>query len=184
MEYSRHQKPGLKRRVLIDASSAIILAKVGLLKELLECYCIIMAQAAYSEVTIHPLPGSSDIMELVASEKISVRIPSQSYNQENGMPAGCTNFGQGELETLQLYHDGEGDFIIVDDGDAAKYCLQQHIPFINALLFPVVLEAAGIQSTSSRDHFIKKIAQTGRYSSTVFSFVHTCSREKIAFFMP
>jgi hypothetical protein len=77
-----------------------------------------------------------------------------------------------------------GDFVLIDDGAAAKYCKQEQIPFINALLFPVILEPAGIENQGFTKYFFDIICKAGRYSETILNFAQNCPEEEISFFLP
>lgn len=171
-----------QKKVLVDASSAIILAKACLSSHLITTYSVIMAKSAFNEVTRHSLPGSKEYLQFADNKKISIKEPKRL--RLNSIPQQIKSFGRGEADTLLLYYEGLGDFVLIDDGAAAKYCKQEQIPFINALLFPVILETAGIENQGFTKYFFDIICKAGRYSETILNFAQNCPEEEISFFLP
>ena len=169
----------LARTAIMDASSAIILCKAGLQTLLAEIYDIILPESVYREITANPYTGSEEYKRLVAGQKVRVqRTPDQQ-----GMP-GMAGLDTGEYDTILLFCSGLGDFIITDDGPAARYCKKAGIPFINALLFPVVLRLAQIRDDDYCRKSMEIIIEQGRYSQQVITFAGQCRIESIAFAIP
>ena len=171
-----------REKVLVDASSAILLAKVGLGSLLCETYKVIMARSVFNEVTLHKRPGASGYLK--QNEAGGILIEEVRQQVSTSLPERIHTLGTGEKDTLLLFYWGYGDFILTDDGAAAKFCRRNNIPFINALLFPLILEAAGMQHPRFRHYYCSKLEKTGRYSSKVLEFARSCTITSISFFLP
>ena len=167
-----------KKRAIADSSSVIILSKANLLQPLVEVYRIILAESVYREITIGAHSGA-DACERFVKEK-GIRVQNTS---SRGYP-GTHKLGRGEADTIQLYNEGQGDFIIVDDGAAARYCKREGIPFINALLFPIVLKYAQARTREFCNKAFEDVLARGRYSDKVVTFARKCSKENISFALP
>lgn len=163
----------------MDASSAIILFKSGLHALLVEIYDIVLPDSVYREITVNPYRGAEEYKMLVAGQKIRVQ-DSQDQQERQGMDG----LDRGEHDAIHLFYAGLGEFIITDDGPAARYCRKAGIPFINALLFPVVLRLAQIKDEDFCRKSMEIIIEEGRYSQQVISFAGQCRIESIAFAIP
>jgi len=163
----------------MDASSAIILCKAGLHILLPEIYDIVLPESVYREITAKPYSGSDEYKQLVAGQH--VRVQGTPDQQER---PGMAGLDTGEYDTILLFYAGLGDFIITDDGPAARYCKKEGIPFINALLFPVVLRLAQIKDDDYCRKSMEIIIEEGRYSQQVITFAGQCRIESIAFAIP
>ena len=166
-----------KKTAVMDASSAIILGKADLHLVVAEMYNLVMPESVYHEITDNTYPAAGKYRRLCREQKIIV-----SYEKINQpVPAGLD---RGECDVLKLYHAGHGDFVITDDGAAARYCRREKIPFINALLIPLILGFAKVMEEKRCRKAYEKILYLGRYSSRVISFADTCDREKVLQFLP
>ncbi len=164
------------KTALLDASSAIILAKGDLHLKLIDTYNIVMAQSVYDEVTVGKMAGSEEWRMLFNENRISLAKP-----QENTNIDGLHKMDLGEIDTIKLYLEGQGEFLITDDGKAARFCKNADIPFINALLFPVVLYFRGEFDRDNRGEYFSRIISLGRYSQQVIEYAEKCSVEEIRF---
>ena len=171
-----------REKVLVDASSAILLAKVGLGSLLCETYKVIMARSVFNEVTLHKRPGASGYLK--KNEAGGILIEEVQQQVSTSLPERIHTLGTGEKDTLLLFYWGYGDFILTDDGAAAKFCRRNNIPFINALLFPLIIEAAGMQQPQFRHYYCSKLEKAGRYSSKILEFARNCTMTSISFFLP
>lgn len=166
------------KKAVVDASSAIILCKSGLHTLLVDVYDIILPASVYREITVNRYGDAGEYKRLAAEGKLRIEeIPAQQAAEFNGLDTG-------ESDVIQLYYAGRGEFIITDDGPAARYCRRAGVPFINALLFPVILRYALIRDDDFCRRSMEKIISTGRYSQAVISFARECPRETIAFALP
>lgn len=167
------------KTVLLDASSAIILYKAGLLNSLVNTYNIVLSRSVYKEISIGTYPGSKDFKSYVSSHKIQVRerLDKLEKLELSGLDAG-------EYDTIQLFLSGIGEFVITDDGPAARYCKKANIPFINALLFPVVLRFSMLRDEYFCSRGMERIMRAGRYSEKIITFAQGCRRKDIEFALP
>ena len=177
---SQHDIPD--KTALMDASSAIILCKAGLHNVVLEMYNVVMPGSVYKEITENSYPGAEEYRQLV-DDKITIKEPLSDTANEPDRPS-LNNLGRGEHDLIQLYYAGQGDFVITDDGAAAKYCKREGIPFVNALLVPKILGFAGIKGANFCRDSIEKIIEIGRYSPGIITFVEECKKEELSFVIP
>ncbi len=172
-----------EKRVLLDASSAIILFKAGLHAVLLEMYTVVMPEAVYKEITANSYPGAEEYRQFLADTKIAIKGPLLDSANKT-VRSGLNSLGRGEHDVINLYYAGQGDFIITDDGAAARYCKREGIPFVNALLVPQILGAAGVKDRNFCRESMDEIIGIGRYSSKIIAFAQECQREDLSFFIP
>ncbi len=169
----------MRRQAVIDASSAIILCKAGLHLFLVDMYDVIMPESVYREITVNPYKGSDEYARLAESH--AVRVHNRLGRKDNSELSGL---GKGERDVIRLYSSGAGDFIITDDGRAARYCQQAGIPFINGLLIPAILRWAGLTDEGGCRELMDTIIAAGRYSKQVTAFARQCRKADIIFAMP
>lgn len=173
------------KTALLDASSAILLFRAGLHKTLPARYHIQIPLSAFLEITDNSKPGAAAYETLVAESEVHVIGPRgvPALEHHNSIPL---QPGSGEYDCVRLYQTGCGDFLIIDDGKAAKYCMRQGIPFINALLVPIILGFVpqDPQERAAMSACCEKIAALGRYSEKILRFAANCSRDELAFFLP
>ena len=163
----------------MDASSAIILYKAGLHSLLARTYNIVLPTSVYIEITAKPYAGSREYEQLAEGNKIGVQ-----ENTDSQKITGMERLDTGEYDAIQLFYNGVGSFIITDDGPAARYCKKAGVPFINALLFPVILRFAQIKDDDFCVEAMERIIENGRYSYDIISFAKKCSQESITFAIP
>jgi predicted nucleic acid-binding protein len=172
------------KKTLLDASSAILLFKVGLFKELTDAYHVSVVRTVLEELTRENHHGSATFLRYVSLNKLKV------IDIKN-IPAKCASSGislssldQGELDTIKCFTAGSHDFIITDDGRAARYCKANGLPFINALLFPRLLYFSGYVSWQESNNKMDAIIRIGRYSSEVIEWAQNCQKENLIFAIP
>jgi hypothetical protein len=169
--------------VVIDSSSVILLFKAGLLNEIVTYYRICMAESVYDELTMDDHAGSKDVQALLQQNRISI-IPFSIDNISNDDPRGALlSLDRGECDTIHLYLQGQGEFVILDDGKGASYCRNNGIPYINALLVPRIIYFSGNLSAGACDDYMNRIIGFGRYSKKIIEFARVCSGEQMSRFM-
>ena len=97
------------KTAIIDASSAIILAKVGLHTLLSELYEVVMAKAVFEEVCGYSLPGAAQYRSLLREGNIRVMEPAQSGDGNMALK-GVSCLHRGERDSLLLYFQRAGDY--------------------------------------------------------------------------
>lgn len=172
------------KNVLIDASSAILLFKAGLFNDLLATYAIRITESVYDELTGNVHTGAQEFRVYTEKGKMTVR-PGLDGELLDCVPlSGLAHLDKGERDTIHQFYAGLEDFIIIDDGNGAKYCRDHHIPYINALLFPKILLFSGAISKLDCDSRIERIIRIGRYAQDIIKYAVNCSIKDVEFFLP
>jgi predicted nucleic acid-binding protein len=172
------------KKSILDASSAILLFKVDLLKELTDVYHVFVTRSVLQELTRRNHQGADTFQRFTSLKKIRI------IDLENVLLK-CKTSGdslcfldKGELDTIKCFGAGDHDFIITDDGRAARYCKKNGLPFINALLFPRLLYFADLISWQESNNKTDAIIRIGRYSTEVIEWPRNCQKESLSFAMP
>jgi predicted nucleic acid-binding protein len=171
-------------KVLLDASSAILFYKTGLLEDLVSVYRIFVARSVQEELTCKGRPGADKFAHFVTAETIKVIDVENVVPNYKVVSCELRSLDKGELDTIICLKVGMGDFIITDDGKAARYCKNKTLPFINALLFPRLLYFAGFISLQGSKMKMEAIIHIGRYSPQITAWAFTCAKETLAFAIP
>ena len=166
------------KRALIDASSAIILYKVGLFQTTATAFHILMTRSVYKELTISGHEGADAFKEYYTNQRSFKVIPVEGIDSVD-----TKHLDRGERDTIQLFSSGVSDFIIVDDGKAARYCRDQNIPYINALLCPKVLCFSDKILENKLAELTNLILKTGRYSQEIISQALQCEKTDLSYFI-
>jgi hypothetical protein len=172
------------KKCLIDASSAILLFKCDMFQDLLATYRIIMAVSVFKELRGDGYPGARQFKEWVLKEHIIVVSPTEGKFSTGNAGSIGTNLGNGERDTLLCFHAGNGEFIMVDDGKAARHCRNNSIPYINALLFPRILYLADMVAESKYLQRTMILTKIGRYSQDIIDFARNSTKRELSFFLP
>jgi hypothetical protein len=162
----------------MDASSAILLHKGGLLHDATAVYRVAVSPSVAAEVTAPGHVGSETLGRMLARGAIAVVAPPLS---PEALPVGLH---AGERDILALFQAGHGDFVLIDDGKAAAFCRDTGIPYLNALLLPRVLSLAG---RISRDTCLKAtttITDAGRYAEWVIRYARDAENAVLTPFLP
>ncbi|MDX1775165.1 MAG: hypothetical protein R3297_01140 [Desulfobulbales bacterium] len=172
------------KKAVLDASSAILLLKAALLDKLVEVYHVSQAQSVLHELTRKRSYGTDAFLQYAAQKKIKI-IDVQHMELPLKNAARIPDFlGQGELDTIKCFWAGKQNFIIIDDGRAARYCSKNNIDYINALLFPRLLYFSGSVSLDSCNYLMDKIIKFGRYSGKIAAWARDCKKEDLLFAIP
>lgn len=170
------------RKVLIDASSAILLFKAGLIRAAAEAWALIITPSVLEELIVEGHPGTSAFRQMALTGRLSTSAPGN--RPEIAFPRELKRMGSGERDTLSLFLSGTGDFIVVDDGRAAGFCRTHGIPYINALLVPRILNRARVELPISWSEAMNAVFRTGRYSNDVLDYARLCADHSLEAFMP
>ena len=172
-----------KKVVLLDSSSAILLEKSNLLSHLIRLYQVILAEAVYRELTENSYQSAGLFQSICSDSRIKViKLNDISKSAPRTDPE-LQALNLGERETIHLYLGGTGDFILLDDGKAARYCHKNSLPFINALLVPKILKMCGTISVSSCNEKISEIIGIGRYSGGIIRLAEKMTRDDLEMFL-
>jgi hypothetical protein len=171
------------KKALLDASSAILLFKSGLFDDLLDSYNIIITESVYDELTANDHIGAKEFRNYRRSREMGVQ-PSLKREGLNQLPFPDTSsLGKGERDTIHQFYSGVGHFIIIDDGKGARYCRDNRIPYINALLFPRILYLIYSISETGFNNKAEKVISIGRYSQEIIDYALTCTKDDLEFFL-
>ena len=173
------------KRAVVDASSAIILFKAGLFLPLIQNYHILMTEAVYSEVTCKGYPGAEDFIKIGRDRSMIV------VNCNKGKPSAqitadhsLLRLDRGERETIACLIGQQADFIIMDDGRGSRYCRDNNLPFINALLFPKILLLKGQLTAATYEEKMTTILMNGRYSKRIVEYAERMGLNELKRFLP
>ena len=170
------------RKVLLDSSSAILLEKTGLLHLFLSAYQVILTQAVYDELTRNNYPSAQLFVQIHLESLFAIASLEKTADQYETEALLSLNWG--ERETILQFLSGAGDFIMVDDGKAAKYCDKHDLPFVNALLLPRLLHGRGLISGAEKTEKVAEIIKVGRYSEKIIKLARGLPHEALEPFLP
>jgi len=171
-------------RALLDASSAILLYKAGLLEVFAGVYHVSISRSVQQELICNNRSGAATFAHYVTSDTIEVIDTDNEVPNSKALTIGLNSLGKGERDTILCLKAGMGDFIVTDDGKAARYCQGKALPFINALLFPRLLYFAGIMPFNESSAKMETIMGIGRYSPQITAWAFHSSKEALAFAIP
>lgn len=170
------------KKVLIDASSAILLFKVELFECLLNNYDVIMVDTVYREVSKPGYAGAALFRKLALDHRFTVgRLPGIRPAGRERLPA-PTRLDRGERDTISGFAAGMGDFIIIDDGRAARYLRDNNLPFINALLVLRLFCLQGKISANEYSLVTERLLAHGRYSAFIVDYASHCTKDVLRVF--
>lgn len=172
----------MKKSVLIDASSAILLFKSGWMVPLMENYRVGTGPAAFREMTVTDYPGASAFLKWQQEQRL-VLHPRCSPVLSIGTDR--RNLDPGEHECINLFLNGTGTFVVIDDGPGAAFCRREAIPYVNALLVPRLLSPAASATVHANvQAAMQRIYASGRYAPWILEYALNCTPEDLAFFLP
>lgn len=166
-----------RKTVIIDASSAILVYKAGLLGAVTGKYRVITARSVRNELTAPGHDGTESFINYFSRGEIET-----SFDFKCCLPA--LPLRGGEKDAVLLYLSGGGDFIIMDDGEGAAYCRANSIPYINALLVPRVLFLSGCIGRQAMKSATDKLLLIGRYAEWVVEYARRCGTADLQGFFP
>ncbi len=168
------------KRVLIDASSAILLHKARLFQEMANHYCVTMVPTVFSEITVAHHSGAAVFRE--ARKRGTIRVAATEPRSDR--PAISSSLHAGERATIMAYREEGAHFIIMDDGRGARACREMDIPYINALLCPGILHLSGKIDGACRRSTFEHLKKIGRYGDGIVAYAENVNEDALAFFLP
>ncbi len=168
------------KRVLIDASSAILLHKADIFKDVADHYALKMVPTVFSEITVTDRSGANIFKKAREAGKIQLVSPSPGSSRIES--AGSLHAG--ELETIIAYQGKAAHFIVMDDGRGARACRTMGIPYINALLCPSILYLSGIIDGAARRSAFTHLKEIGRYGDEIVAYAERANRDHLSSFFP
>ena len=171
----------MKKAILVDTSSAILLYKSDWMIPLMKGYRVGTGPAAFREMTVSGYPGASAFAGWQKQHQLTIHPPSaHDATREQAL----SRLGPGERECINLYRSGIGTFIVIDDGPGAGYCRKNTIPYVNALLVPRLLSPGASIDQADVTNATREIYARGRYAPWVLEYALTCPVEDLLFFLP
>ncbi len=171
-------------RALIDASSAILLTKAGLIESCCKAFTLIMSRSVFDEVTATAHPDAARLRALSGRQPgIIVHVdpgkwPSVPVQED------VERLHRGERDTLYHYLSGVARFVIIDDGRGLQACRRLGVPHVNALLCPKLLQYCGRMPDHQRVRsYMDRLVGLGRYSASVVDWAQACRRADLEFFL-
>jgi len=177
------EKQKKHKTILLDASSAILLTKAGFHETLSKNYSVLMTGSVFNEITRNRLPGSCEYEKLLRKKLVTI-LPVHGSLIITGVDVSLNKLDEGERDTLISFLAGQGDFVVTDDGAAAKFCLNNSVPFVNSLLILRILHNFGRINHSTYESGFRFLLSIGRYSEKVIHFAQNCPDEQLLFFRP
>jgi hypothetical protein len=171
----------MKKSILIDASSAILLFKSGWMAPLMENYRVGTGPAAFREMTVANYPGASAFLQWQQEERLVLH---PQCPPELSVRTDRNGLDPGERECISLFLNGSGAFVVIDDGPGAAFCRREAIPYVNALLIPRLLSPASATARVDAEAAMRQIFAIGRYAPWVLEYALTCPLEDLTFFLP
>lgn len=169
-------------RALIDASSAILLFKSGLIKACSEMFHLFMTRSVFDEVSVPIQPGAGEFQAMAGRQPGMVVLDDPAGNLPKHAKD-VQRLHRGERDTLHHFLNGAARFVIIDDGKGVRACRRHGIPHVNALLCPRLLYFSGrIPDRHARNSFAR-VAGLGRYTTNVIQWADTCERAELSFFI-
>ena len=172
------------KKILLDASSAILLFKSDIFEQLTDVYQVAVAESVYKELTHDGYPGAEEFAKRLAEKRYSLAPGDRTPEMHGTPPLAVVGLHRGEMDTIRLYERGYADFVITDDGRGVGYCKRNEIPFINALLFPKVLVFSKRLSEDLCRRKMEFLIAAGRYSPEISGWAKNCLKESLDFFLP
>lgn len=142
-----------------------------------------MPDSVFDEITGNKLPGSSEYKKLL-QEKLLTVLHAPEPSTITDVDASLQKLDTGERDTLLLFFTGHGTFVATDDGAAAKYCLNNSIPFVNSLLVLRILHHSGIIEANTYRAGFSSLLAVGRYSEKIINYAQNCPDNELLFFLP
>ncbi len=171
------------KKILIDSSSAILLFKAGLYDNLTRLFDTCIAETVFHELTVDGRDGAEVFRACCMDGRVRVLNKKSEEDPSKAYPD-FSFLGGGERETIREYILGSGQFIIIDDYKGARFCRDNAIPYINALLTPRVLFFSGDISEEASRSGAEAILRLGRYSRKIIDYAMSRERDDLSFFLP
>jgi predicted nucleic acid-binding protein len=153
-------------RLVLDASTAILLAKVDLLREVTSRGAVIMTGTAADEALARDSDDARMIRSLLEERSIG-RVAAPA-----GADALMRDFriDRGEAETIAVAREA-GATCATDDGPAIRCCRALGIPFTSAIGLLAAMAEAGLVEPTLALELLTKLQRFGRYDARILEDV-------------
>ncbi len=172
-------------QVFTDASSAILLYKADLFIPGIHAFSMVMSRAVVKEITVPGYPGAGMFKEMGKQMGFDIQNLSEKAIDPD---KDFARMDKGERETLALFHQhqkkGGSNFVLMDDGQGAKFCQKHNIPYINALLVPKLFWYSGLMDEITALKKTNQLSYLGRYSKKIIQIAEDLTEKDLAHFIP
>jgi hypothetical protein len=158
------------------------MAKVEFHETMANSYSILMTDSVFDEITRKKLPGSDEYRKLLKESRLTIFPVTIASTAATDIK--LQKLDRGERETILLFNKGYGDFMVTDDGAAARFCRNNKIPFVNSLLLLRLLFLSERIDLSSFNTGFQSLLELGRYSEKVKEYAQRCPYSELDFFLP
>jgi predicted nucleic acid-binding protein len=152
----------VKRLLVLDASTAILLAKVGLLRQVVVKGDVWIGPTAAAEAVAKKSDDAVAIARLLEEgyiRKTSLEKRSRELMRE-------FRLGPGEAEAVVLARE-KNALCATDDGPAIRCCKVLGIPFTTAIGFLIALAESGELEVELALELLAKLERFGRYHARI-----------------
>jgi predicted nucleic acid-binding protein len=155
-----------RRRLVLDASTAILLAKIDLLREVTARGSVVMAETAVDEALARDSHDARMIRSLLDERRI----------ERVAAPAGADGLmrdfriDRGEAETIAVARE-TGAICATDDGPAIRCCRALGIPFTSAIGLLAAMAEEGVVASALALELLAKLQRFGRYDARILEDV-------------
>ena len=146
----------------LDASTAILLAKIDLLRVVVGQGKVLMGMAAYREATVKDTDDAKIIRLLVEEQSITtIKVKANPSDLRRDF-----RLDLGEAETILLAQE-RGAICGTDDGPAIRACKVLGLPFTSAIaLLPLLAERGWVKRDLALE-LLAKLETFGRYNARI-----------------
>lgn len=158
--------------LVLDASTAILLAKIGLLREVVEEGEVWMAEAAFREATAKELDDTRLIRKLAEDGLLRRATPKPG----KGEIEKDFRLDEGEAETIALAREKRA-IAGTDDGPAIRCLKVLGLPFTSAIALLSAMAEGGRIPPDLALELLAKLERFGRYNRRILEDVARRIRE-------
>ncbi|MGP8319474.1 MAG: hypothetical protein ACT6FD_01580 [Methanosarcinaceae archaeon] len=153
--------------IVSNASTLILLAKVGIIRDFLNEFGeITIPEEVEKEITVGNTFDSKILKKAIKDNHITVKpIKSNTSNILKEF-----RMHEGEAEAFILYNECSAKAILTDDGELIKLCKLFEIPFINALAIITHMFEKGMLTQTEACKYLEKLNDYGRYSKKIYDY--------------
>lgn len=153
--------------IVSNASTLILLAKVGVIRKVLDEYGQI---AIPGEVELEITEGDTFDSKLLKKEIDDAHIKVIKIKSNTVQVMKEFRIHKGEASAYMLFNECKAKVILTDDGELIKLCKLFKIPFINALAIIVRMYEKGTLTQKEACDYLKKLNDYGRYSKEIYNY--------------
>lgn len=152
------------KALILDASSAILLAKIDVLRTIVSSGEVWMAESAFREATVKESLPDAQLIGRLASE--GLLKAGKGNSAETARLKKDFRLDEGEAETIALAGE-KGAIAATDDGPAIRCLKVLGRPFASAIALLVVLVEVGKVTGDLAIELLAKLEKFGRYDPRI-----------------